>query len=96
MHLLGNFSESLIPIMIFSIPILGIVGGITAGIVKTMSQGRLIENAQRERIAAIQAGIDPSKLPPMPALGEFADAAEVIANPDFSARRLSQGLLIGG
>jgi hypothetical protein len=96
MQLVGNITESLVPMMIFAIPIVAIIGGITAGIVKTMSQGRVIEMAQRERIAAIQAGIDPSKLPPIPISTDFNDATEALRDPVASARNRSQGLLIGG
>ena len=96
MQLLGNLADTIMPIMIFAVPIIAIIGGITAGIVKTLSQGRVIEMAQRERIAAIQAGIDPSKLPPLPAASEFGDAAESLANPEQAALRRAQGLLIGG
>ena len=96
MQLVGSFVESFIPMMIFAIPIVAIIGGITAGIVKTMSQGRVIEMAQRERIAAIQAGIDPSKLPPLPVSADFSDTAAALSDPVASARNRSQGLLIGG
>ncbi|MEP7027264.1 MAG: hypothetical protein ABI960_01590 [Candidatus Eisenbacteria bacterium] len=96
MQLIGNLSESIVALMIFAVPIVAIIGGITAGIVKTMSQGRVIENAQRERIAAIQAGIDPARLPPVPSLGDLGAGAENLENPELAARRLSQGLMIGG
>lgn len=94
MHFIGDLSETIMPIMIFSIPIVAIVGGITMGIVKTMTQSRIIENAQRERIAAIQAGIDPAKLPPLP--HGFMDDAEAARNPEESQRRRTNGLLVGG
>ena len=96
MQLIGNLTESLVPMMIFAIPIVAIIGGITAGIVKTMSQGRIVEMAQRERIAAIQAGIDPSKLPPLPMTSDFFDTTQSLGDPLQSARNRSQGLLIGG
>jgi hypothetical protein len=48
-----------------AIPVVAIVGGIAAGIVKTLSRRKLLEMAQRERIAAIERGIDPDKLPPL-------------------------------
>ena len=106
-HLLvGDVSSLIVPVMIFAIPIIGIIGGITAGIVKTISEGRIVENAQRERIAAIQAGIDPSKLPPLPArslgdteAGAFAAAFTSSSAPrdhDWIAQRRANGLLVGG
>ena len=87
--------ESYMPFMIFAIPIVAIVGGITAGIVKTLGQQRLIEMAQRERIAAIERGIDPAKLPPLPELRGDDVGAMYLSHNDYSRRR-SQGLTIGG
>lgn len=93
--LIGDIGPDVIaPILVFSIPILAIVGGITAGIVKTMSRHRIIELAQRERIAMIERGLDPSKLPPLP-VSEIAEDSPMLSAAD-SARRRSQGLMIGG
>jgi hypothetical protein len=95
MFAFGDFGPDVfVPFLVFSIPIIAIVGGITAGIVKTVSRHRLIELAQRERIAMIEHGLDPSKLPPLP-LSEIADAGPLQSPADY-ARRRSQGLLIGG
>lgn len=63
-------SDVVIPLMLFSIPIIAIGGGIVSGIVKSAGRQRIVELAQRERIAAIERGIDPSKLPPPPSLDE--------------------------
>ena len=84
------------PLMIFALPIIAVVGGITAGIVKTIGQQRLLEMAQRERLAAIERGVDPSKLPPMPAAALDNDPSSIYLTPYEHARRRSQGLLIGG
>jgi hypothetical protein len=46
-----------------TIPLVAIVGGIAAGIIKSNSRHRLLELAQRERIAALERGIDPERLP---------------------------------
>jgi hypothetical protein len=95
MHLsFGDGIESFLPFMIFAIPIVAIVGGITAGIVKTLGQQRLMELAQRERIAAIERGVDPSKLPPMPIPGD--DHAMMYHSYGEYALRRSHGLMIGG
>lgn len=92
-----HFGDSFIMVMVFAIPIVAIVMGITHGIVRTIGQQRLQELAQRERIAAIERGIDPSKLPPLPspqaelmreALGHYSNG--------FLPIRRAQGLLIGG
>jgi hypothetical protein len=90
----GFHGEEFIPIMIFSIPIIAIMGGITAGIVKTLGRQRLIELAQQERIAAIQRGVDVTKLPPLPGIGDEEDGLG-LSGPERDRRR-AQGLLIGG
>jgi hypothetical protein len=90
----GFGPDVFVPFLVFSIPIIAIVGGITAGIVRTVSRHRLIELAQRERIAMIERGLDPSKLPPLP-MSEIADAMPLLSQADY-ARRRSQGLMIGG
>ncbi len=84
----------LMPFILFSIPIIAISGGIIHGIVKTVGRQRLAELAQRERIAAIERGIDPSKLPPFIPPG--ADPNEL--GLTFAQRQLRtiQGLKIGG
>ena len=90
----GFGPDVFVPFLVFSIPIIAIVGGITAGIVKTISRHRLIELAQRERIAMIERGLDPSKLPPLP-LSEIAADSPLVSETEY-ARRRSQGLMIGG
>jgi hypothetical protein len=92
--LLSNLEDVLIPVMIFAIPIVAIIGGITAGIVRTISRHRLIELAQQERIAMIQKGLDPAKLPPLPVSVE--DGVGACLSPFENARRRAQGLMIGG
>ncbi len=84
--------ESFLPFLIFAIPIVAVVGGITAGIIKTMTEARIIENAQRERLAAIERGLDPSKLPPIPALSSFGGDLSTFDG----AQRRTNGLLVGG
>ncbi len=91
----GFGPDVIAPVLVFSIPILAIVGGITAGIVKTVSRHRIIELAQRERIAMIERGLDPSKLPPLPAMGALDDVGGG-GTPEDAARSRSQGLMVGG
>ena len=45
------------------VPIVAIIAGVTAGIIKSNARRRLLELAQRERIAAIERGVDPDRLP---------------------------------
>jgi hypothetical protein len=81
-----------VPLMVMAIPIVAITGGIIAGILRTMGRQRIIELAQRERIAAIERGIDPSRLPPLPSFGDENVSCDGRDHP----RRLYHGLLIGG
>ncbi len=98
LYLIGAIfdTDTILPIMIFSVPLVAIVGGITAGIVKQMTEARLIENTQRERIAAIERGIDPAHLPAVQLPGQ--NNIEMMAgfNPAAAQRHRAQGLLIGG
>ncbi len=82
--------------LILLIPVVAIVGGIVSGIVRTLGRQRLAELAQRERIAALERGIDPSKLPPLPAPD---DDEGILYGPEVYARKQLQrfqGLMIGG
>ena len=92
----GFDSDFFVPIMIFSIPIIAIAGGIIAGIVKTLGRQRLAELAQQERIAAIQRGVDISKLPPLGVVLEDEESVLVNATPEERDRRRAQGLMVGG
>src|SRR5262245_65309854 len=82
-----------IPLLAIAIPIIAVAGGLVVGIVRVIGQQRLVELAHRERIAAIERGIDPAKLPPMPRLEEYEGA---YGPKSGSPRRRAQGLLIGG
>ena len=73
-------------LLIFGTPALAIVGGITAGILRMRGQQRMMELAQRERIAAIEKGLDLSQMPPLP----FPTSVR------HAALRKVQGLMIGG
>lgn len=92
MHIPYIGPEIIAPVLIFAIPIIAIVGGITAGIVRTIGRQRLVEMAQRERIAALERGIDPSKLPPLP----FSDEDGPYVSREDSDRRRAQNLMVGG
>ena len=73
------------------VPVVAIVGGITMGIVRTVGQQRLAELARRERIAAIERGMDPDKLPPLATPDGYDDYA--IGNGRL---RRAHGLMIAG
>ncbi len=87
--------ETLWGFMVFSIPIVAIVGGITVTVVKAIGRQRLMELAQQERIAALQRGVDVSKLPPLPSVAMDEDDLLGLSGPERDRRR-AQGLMIGG
>jgi len=93
---MGNMfdPEFVVPLLIFSLPIIAIVGGIVAGIMKQTGRQRLVELAQQERIAAIQRGIDPSQLPPLP-IEVLGDAGSLLSTYRSDLKR-AQGFLIAG
>lgn len=77
-------------ILILGTPAAAVVGGIVAGILRMLGRQRLIELALRERIAAIERGIDVRLLPPLPLPIENAQSQR------DSVRRKAQGFQIGG
>ena len=76
------------PLMSLIIPIIAVAGGITMAIVRIFTQARLEELARKERIAAIERGVDPEKLQPIPASDHYGLGSSRI--------RRAHGLLIGG
>ncbi len=85
-------SELILPMILMSIPVLLIIAGLTAAIIRSNSRHRLLELAQRERIAAIERGMDPDKLPQI----QLPDSGD--PKPTFLQKqeRRSQLLLIWG
>jgi uncharacterized protein DUF6249 len=82
--------DHIFAVFAMAVPIVAIVGGISVAIVRLITQARLEELSRRERIAAIERGVDPSKLPPIP-----GTAPETYPYGDSRLRR-AHGLLIGG
>ena len=83
-------SDDFTGIFAMAIPIVAIIGGITVAVVRTLGQQRLAELAHRERIVALERGVDPSKLPPPPVL-DYGPAYGT-----YNPMRRYHGLLIGG
>ena len=79
--------HDVLPVVSLIVPVVAIVGGITMAIVRILTQARLEELARKERIAAIERGADPDKLPPIVG-SEYG-----LGN---SRLRRAHGLLIGG
>jgi hypothetical protein len=70
---MNHFPEMIIALGVMALPLAAIIGGITAGILKSNARHRLVELAQRERIVALERGIDPERLPKIeypPGVGE--------------------------
>jgi hypothetical protein len=84
-----------IPLMALSIPIVAIVGGIIAGIVRMSHRQRAFELLQRERIAAIERGLDPDKIASLHRPLIYDDNG-VFTDPRMASERRRQGILIGG
>jgi hypothetical protein len=94
MDLMRIDAEFFMPFLVFAIPIIAITGGITMGIIRTLGRQRMLELHQRERIAAIERGVDPAKIPP-PILPEDEGWAWDRGS-SRGPRHRAQGLLIGG
>jgi len=82
----------LIPLFALCIPIIAVAGGLTVAVVRTFSQQRVAELAMRERIAAIEHGLDPATLPPLPRVGDPSELREEAMSPREQSRRTAQGL----
>lgn len=90
-------SGSFTGLIALAIPIIAIVGAFAVAIVRIIAEQRMIHMAQRERIAAIERGIDPSKLPPIGGgNGPLGPAYERWGYRYASPLRRAQGLVIGG
>ena len=87
--------EDFAPLFALSIPIIAIIGGITAGIVRMFHRQRAFELMQRERIAAIERGLDPDKIASLQRPLIYDDHG-LYSDPAMAAERRRQGLMIGG
>jgi hypothetical protein len=84
-------------VFMLSIPVIAIIGAFTVAIVRILAEHRRAELIQRERIAAIERGIDPSKLPALGGgNGGWDPAYSHWGYRNGSPLRRAQGLVIGG
>jgi uncharacterized membrane protein HdeD (DUF308 family) len=90
-----NDPTDFIPLLIFSIPLLAIGGGIIAGIVRMVHRQRTWELIQRERIAAIERGIAPEAIAQMQPAAVY-DEPGWNMSPGAAAQRLQMYLRIYG
>ena len=88
---MDDFTKLIWGVLPFMIPIVAIIGGLTVAIVRVAGQQRLAELERRERIAAIERGIDPAKLPPVSSPYAYENG-----HGSGSRMRRAHGLLIGG
>ena len=82
--------DAFMALFTMAIPIVAIIGGITVAIVRTLGQQRMAELAHKERIAALERGVDPAKLPPPPVI-DYGPAYGT-----YSPQRRHHNLMIGG
>lgn len=86
--------ESIIPVIfVLSLPFVALLGAIISRIMKLHGQQRLLELTQRERIAAIERGVPPEKLPPLVGVSEGKPTQLTFAQ---SRLQYSQSLTVGG
>jgi len=88
---MGDFEKLIWGVLPFMIPIVAIIGGITVAIIRILGAQRLAELERRERIAMIERGLDPAKIPPS------ANPYSYENGQGWGTRsRRAHGLLIGG
>lgn len=68
-------SADFLPFLLLFVPLITVIGGVIAGIVRVAGRQRVAELAYKERIAAIERGIDPSRLP-APPTGDMRDGQD--------------------
>ena len=86
---------ALVPLAALAIPVVAIIGGITSAIVRGILRHRSWELLQRERIAAVERGIDPEKLGHL-AIPETFNDGFTPSSPRMEAHRMRQNLTTGG
>jgi hypothetical protein len=80
------------PMIAMVIPIIALIGGLVIALARVLGQIRLEELARRERIAAIERGVDLDKLPALPAAADEGYRT-IMGNGRL---RRAHGLMIAG
>jgi len=88
MHDLERIMWSIIP---FAIPVIALIGGMTVAVIKITGQQRLAELERKERIAMIERGVDPAKLPPIMSAYSYENG-----RGGTGQMQKAHGLMIGG
>ena len=57
--------SEVLPFLLLFVPMIAVIGGVIAGVVRTVGRQRIAELAYKERIAAVERGVDLSRLPPV-------------------------------
>jgi len=79
-------------VVLASVPIIAVIGGIVAAVLRVRGRQRLLELAYRERIAALERGIDPATLPPVIPL----EGWDGLIGNSLRPTRMARPLLVGG
>ena len=81
---------------VISLGAIAIIGGVTTGIIRSVQRQRMVELTQRERIALIERGVDPEKLPALTTHALSLALGNGLADERIQAERRKQGLVIAG
>lgn len=57
--------SDVLPFLLLFVPMIAVIGGVIAGVVRAVGRQRIAELAYKERIAAVERGVDLSRLPPV-------------------------------
>ena len=79
-----------------SLGAIAIIGGIASGMVRGFQRQRMVELLQRERVALIERGVDPEKIPALNQQAIVTAFGGGIADERVSAEKRKQVLVIVG
>jgi hypothetical protein len=79
-----------------SLGAIAILGGITSGVLRGFQRQRMVELLQRERVALIERGVDPEKIPALNQQAIVTAFGGGIADERVAAEKRKQTLFIFG